>query len=557
MKSACMQVSQIASSGSAVSGEPRLTQAKVELFIMTERKDAVFNNRYSVQVLLVLASIAIMVMYVEAMAFPSLERVMASYGLEYPKDAPLASWIITIYLVVGAVAIPVFGKLGDIYGKKKMLTIAMLIYSVAVTFTGFSRDISSSIYVLFAFRAVQGLGMSMFPLAFSLIRDEFPVEKIAVAQGVISAMFGVGTAVGFVAGGLVVDNLGWQWTYHTVVPFVLVATAFVAFRIRESPVRLNAKVDYVGAGFLGLTLVSFLVGVTEGDNRGWTDPVILSLFGIAVLALAGFIVRQLNTPFPLVRPSLMKIKDIALTNVMAFVIGFGLFGAQSVIALMAQFKFDLDPFHTGLLLLPASAVSFILGPTVGMLVKRRGPKWPAVAGMLIPIAGFIYLYYNHGTKQDLVFGITLMSGGLSFAMVGSINMIIISTPQRETAISSAMNMIIRTSGGVVGPAVATVIISSYRHPYFDPVSHQLLGFIPDDKAYSVVFLMSSIVMVIGAVIALFLTDKRALGEGKGFEVRTRNGKEKRTATFDQMTPLAAVEDDAPKEGSTKRKPKGS
>ncbi|MCJ7561418.1 MAG: MFS transporter, partial [Thermoplasmata archaeon] len=146
-------------------------------------------------VLILLASIAIMVMYVEAMAFPSLPMVMEDFGLT-PQDYSLASWVITIYLVVGAVSIPVFGKLGDIYGKKKMLVIAMSLYTVAVTLTGFSRDFSDSIYVMIAFRAFQGLGMCMFPLAFSIIRDEFPKGQIAVAQGVISAMFGVGAAVG-------------------------------------------------------------------------------------------------------------------------------------------------------------------------------------------------------------------------------------------------------------------------------------------------------------------------------------------------------------------------
>jgi EmrB/QacA subfamily drug resistance transporter len=484
------------------------------------------GDGYATKVLIVLASIAIMVMYVEAMAFPSLQKVMNSYGLQYPQDAALASWMITIYLVVGAVAIPVFGKLGDIYGKKKMLTIAMVLYSIAVTFTGLSRDISSSFYVLLAFRAFQGLGMSMFPLAFSIIRDEFPVERIAVAQGVISAMFGVGTAVGFVVGGFVVDNMGWQWTYHTIIPFVVLATLFVAFRIRESPIKMEAKVDYIGAAFLGLALMSFLVGVTEGNGRGWTDAVILSLFAVAVLAIIGFIIRQTDAKYPLVRPSLMKVRDIALVNVIAFMIGFGLFGAQSVIALMAQFKFNLDPLHTGILMLPVSAISLVMGPTVGLLVKRRGPKWPVVVGMILPALGFMYLYFNHETQMDLVIGISIMGAGMSFAMVGSINMLIISTPQRETAISSAMNMIIRTSGSVVGPAVATVIIASYKHPFIDPVTHQFLGYITDETAYQVVFVMSAIVMAIGAIVALALTDKRALGEGKGFHIRKfreRNG----------------------------------
>jgi EmrB/QacA subfamily drug resistance transporter len=479
------------------------------------------GRNYPTMVLVVLASIAIMVMYVEAMAFPSLEKVMASFNLNYPSDVPLAYWIITIYLVVGAVAIPVFGKLGDIYGKKKMLTIAMLIYSIAVTCTGFSRDISSSFYVMLGFRAVQGMGMCMFPLAFSIIRDEFPVERVAVAQGVISAMFGVGTAVGFVLGGFVIDKWGWQWTYHTVVPFVLIATAFVAFKIRESPVRMKAKVDYLGAGLLGLALLSFLIAVTEGDNRGWTSPIILLLFVVAAVAITLFSLQQIRTKYPLIRPSLLRNRDIALTNVVAFIIGFGMFGGQSVIAIIAQFKFGLSPLNTGILLLPASAVSLILGPTVGILVKRHGPKWPVVAGMAIPILGFIYLYYHHLTRTDVTIGITIMSGGLSFAMVGSINMIIISTPQIETAISSAMNMIIRTVGGVVGPAIAAVIIATHETSIVDPSSGARMP-VTADIAYQIIFLISALVMVLGLALAFLLTDKRALGEGKGFAVRGKS-----------------------------------
>jgi MFS family permease len=170
-----------------------------------------------------------------------------------------------------------------------------------------------------------------------------------------------------------------------------------------------------------------------------------------------------------------------------------------------------------------------MGPTVGILVRRQGPKWPVVAGMLLPVLGFVYLYYNYQTQLDLVIGITIMGSGLSFAMVGSINMLIISTPQRETAISSAMNMIIRTCGGVVGPAVATVIIASYKHPLIDPTTHQFLGYITDETAYQVVFLLSAIIMIIGAIFALAMTDKRALGEGKGFKVRSLRNRRSKTS----------------------------
>ncbi len=469
------------------------------------------SKHYATFVLLLLASIAIMVMYVEAMAFPSLPKVMNDFGLT-PTDYALASWIVTIYLVVGTVAIPIFGKLGDIYGKKKMLLIAMLIYSTTVTLTGFSRDFSSSIYVMIALRGFQGLAFCMFPLAFSIIRDEFPRDRIAVAQGVISAMFGVGTAVGFVLGGTVTDKLGWQWTYHTVAPFAFLATAVVAWKVRESPVRLKAKPDYVGAALLGAALVSFLVGVTEARNRGWTDPLIVSFLGAAAILAVVFAFWLGRAKDPLIRPALLRERNIALTSIIAFIIGFSLFTAYQTIASLAGFNFNLDATDIGILMLPTSAVTLVLGPTVGIIVKRHGPKWPMAIGMAISIVGFVLLALHHETKLDIMMWVAITGAGNSFAMVGSINMIIISTPVVETAISAAMNTVFRTTGSVVGPAIAAVVISQNSHPVMQPGG--VISIIPDDVAYNMIFIASAVVMFLGVVVSLFLTNRKGHGEGE-------------------------------------------
>ena len=469
------------------------------------------SRHYATFVLLLLASIAIMIMYVEAMAFPSLPKVMHDFGLT-PADYALASWVVTIYLVVGCVAIPVFGKLGDIYGKKKMLLIAMLIYSCMVTLTGFSRNFSSSIYVMILLRGVQGLAMCMFPLAFSIIRDEFPRDRIAVAQGVISAMFGVGTAVGFVVGGTVTDRLGWQWTYHTVAPFAFLATGVVAWKVRESPVRMKAKPDYAGAALLGAGLVSFLVGVTEARNRGWTDPLIVALLVAAASLMVVFAFWLGRARDPLIRPALLKERNIALTSIIAFMIGFALFSAYQTIASLAGFNFNLDATQIGILMLPTSAVTLVLGPTVGQLVKRHGPKWPMAIGMVISVVGFIMLAMHHDTKLDIMMWVTLTGAGNSFAMVGSINMIIISTPVVETAISTAMNTVLRTSGSVVGPAIAAVVISQNSHLVMQPGGIPTV--LPDDIAYKMIFLSSAVVMFLGVLVSLLLTNRKAHGEGE-------------------------------------------
>lgn len=467
------------------------------------------SKHYSTFVLLLLASIAIMVMYVEAMAFPSLPTVMRTYGLG-PEDYSLASWVVTIYLVVGAVSISIFGKLGDIYGKKRMLIIAMMIYTVMVSLTGFASELSSSIYLLIIFRALQGIAMAMFPLAFGLIRDEFPPDRIPIAQGVISAMFGVGTAVGFVIGGFVTETLGWQWTYHTIAPFALVMTVVAYFKIRESPVRLNAKVDYVGAALLGATLVTFLVGVTEtssrvnGVPRGWSDPMVVALLVASAVFVTLFVLWLPRAKDPLVRPSLMKVRNLALMNITAFMIGFALFTTIQTIAGLAAFNFQLDTIQIGLLLLPTSAVTLVLGPTVGFLVRRIGPKWPLTFGMTVAIVGFMMLYFNHSTKLDVMLGVTVLGAGQAFAMVSSINIVIVSTPMFETGISTAVNTIIRTAGSVVGPAIAAVIISQNSH--FDPVVGQA---VPGDIAYRTIFLMASIVMALGVFLSLFIQNQKS------------------------------------------------
>ncbi len=467
------------------------------------------SRHYATFVLFLLASIAIMVMYVEAMAFPSLQKVMRDFGLN-ASDYALASWIVTIYLVVGCVTIPIFGKLGDIYGKKKMLLIAMIIYSIMVTTTGFSRDISNSIYVMIALRGIQGMAMCMFPLAFSIIRDEFPRDKMAVAQGIISAMFGVGTAIGFVVGGEVTDRLGWQWTYHTVAPFAFIATAIVAWKVRESPVRLNVKVDYVGAAILGGALITFLVGVTEAENQGWTDPLILTLLVTSGILAVTFWSWLGRSDHPLIRPSLLKQRDIALTSVIAFIIGFGIFATYQTIASIGSFNFQLDATQIGLLLLPTSAVNLVCGPIVGLLVRKHGPKWPTIIGMSVAIVGFALLFMMHGTQLDIAMWVAVMGAGQSFAMVGSINMIVISTPPVETAISTSMNTIFRTAGSVAGPALTAVIISTNSH--IDP-ARAYLGPIPDDIAYKMIFLMAMAVVAVGVFVGIFLTNKKFVGEG--------------------------------------------
>jgi MFS family permease len=166
------------------------------------------------KVLAILSCIATMVMYAETMLIPAIPDLIKDFAVSYG----MSSWILTAYLVSGAVMTPIAGKLSDIYGRKKILLIIMVIYAVGVCLAGFS----SNIFFMIVARAIQGIGMAMFPIAFGIVRDKFPREKISIGQGVITSMFGSGAVIGLAVGGFIIQNYGWRTTFFTIIPVAIV-----------------------------------------------------------------------------------------------------------------------------------------------------------------------------------------------------------------------------------------------------------------------------------------------------------------------------------------------
>jgi MFS family permease len=184
----------------------------------TDHNSSTSSNSVSIpssawKVLAVLSCIATMVMYAETMLIPAIPDLIKDFGVSYS----MSSWILTAYLVSGAVMTPIAGKLSDIYGRKKILLIIMVIYAIGVCLAGFS----SNIYFMLIARAIQGIGMSMFPIAFGIVRDKFPREKISIGQGVITSMFASGAVIGLAVGGIIIENYGWRTTFFTIIPVAI------------------------------------------------------------------------------------------------------------------------------------------------------------------------------------------------------------------------------------------------------------------------------------------------------------------------------------------------
>ena len=215
---------------------------------------------------------------------------------QYNTTTTWTAWIISIYLVVGAVATPILGKLGDWLGKRRFFLVAMVLYTVGVIGNGFAWSLAS----LLLFRAIQGIGLAIFPLAFAIIRDEFPPERVPTATGIVSAMLGVGAAVGLVVGSWVANNYGWQTTYHSVIPVALVLVVVAALTLKESPIRTPSRVDFPGAITFAIAIVSFLIAMTEGTSRGWTSGFIISLLALAFVFIIAFIIIEMRTRDPMI-----------------------------------------------------------------------------------------------------------------------------------------------------------------------------------------------------------------------------------------------------------------
>lgn len=418
-----------------------------------------FDLRYAYSAMVILASLAVIVMYIEGMLIPSLTEIEREFGV----TASQVSWVLSAYMLSGTVLLPIVGKLGDIYGKKRVLSVVVLLYAVAVTLTGFAPSYTT----LIAFRAVQGIGLTMFSLAFSLIREEFPRELIPRAQGLVSAAFGIGAAVALPLGAYISQYYGWRMTYHTAIPFVLLIAYLIVTRIRESRYRNpGVKVDLPGALTLGIALGLVVYGLTEGPIWGWASPNTVLVFLTALVFFAVFISIERHVKYPLIELRLLGRRNVLIANLAAMVAGFGLFlFEQSLIILLEEPKpvgFNLSIFDTGLYAIPMAIAQLITAPLAGIAITRVGAKRVLIMGAVVSsIFALATAALAPIGLNALITGTTLAMVGVAMMNVSLINILVFSVEPQVMGISTAMNSVFRSLGGTLGPAVAGSLESTY------------------------------------------------------------------------------------------------
>jgi MFS family permease len=502
---------------------------------------------YAWKMLAILSCIATMVMYAETMLIPAIPDLITDFNVSYS----MSSWILTSYLIAGAVMTPIAGKLSDIYGKKKILLTIMVIYAIGVSMAGFA----SNIYFMIFARVIQGIGMSMFPIAFSIIRDQFPREKISIGQGVISSMFASGAIIGLTVGGIIVQNYGWQSTFFTIIPItitlLLVIWRFIHIidsrgedqsqkrsKILEGnnisktssgddnvtlPKGSN-QIDIKGAVTLAITVVSFLLVLTLLETSGSnleavsisngkdsypsnanSSALVLPFLIIGIVSFAFFVIIERREKYPLVDFKLMLHKSILPANLIIMLVGFSMFMVFQTVPILVRnpepLGFGEDAISAGKVQLPFAIVLLIFGPTSGFIVSKLGSLKPIIFGTFMTTAGFIGLFMFHSTELLVSANLGILSTGLSLTSVGAMNVIILSTPTQFSGISLGMSSLMRIVGASIGPALAGMYMQANQ----TLLNHDgIMNYFPSSVSFNLIFLSAVIVSIVSIALAIIL-----------------------------------------------------
>jgi MFS family permease len=497
---------------------------------------------YAWKVLAVLSCIATMVMYAETMLIPAIPDLIKYFHVSYS----MSSWILTAYLVSGAVMTPISGKLSDVYGRKKILLIIMVIYAVGVSLSGFATNI----YFMLVARAIQGIGMSMFPIAFSIVRDQFPREKMSIGQGIITSMFASGAVVGLSVGGIIIQNYGWRMTFFTIIPIAIALLLIIRrfIRVDDRPVKhelqeipeinqkqsgivekvnvltkreekkknkqLTHNIDIKGSVTLAATVTLFLLTLTfiETSGAGTNIDVpngnvflLPSLVGGATASLIMFIIVERRSQNPLVDFKLMLNKSILPANLIIMIVGLSMFMVFQTIPILIRnpepIGFSEDAITTGKVQLPFAIILLIFGPTSGFIISKLGSLKPLIAGTLITTIGFFSLLEFHSTELLISTNLAILSTGLSLTSVGAMNVIILSTPRQFSGVSLGMSTLMRIIGSSIGPALAGMYMQTHQSLLN---IHGLAQHFPSSGSFNLIFLSAAILSIASVALAIIL-----------------------------------------------------
>ena len=445
------------------------------------------HQRYGVT-LAVLSSAGVAYALLQSAVAPALPEIQRALGTSESG----VTWILTAYLLAASVATPLLGRLGDIHGKERVLVWVLVALGVGTALSA----VATSLPLMIAGRIIQGAAGGIFPLAFGIIRDEFPPERVAGGLGLISATLGIGAGVGIVLAGVIVENLSYHWLFWLPLVLVILATVATALFVPESPIKAPARIAWGAAALLSGGLAAVLLAVSQAGTWGWGSPKTLGLVALGLILLGVWVRAELASRAPLVDMRIMRLRGVWTVNLAGFLLGFGMYGSFILLPQFVEqpestgYGFGASVTEAGLFMLPSTLGMLITGPMAGRLERRFGSKPPLIAGVIAAAASFVMLAVAHSDHIDIYVASALLGIGIGLSFAAMANLIVIAVPADQTGVATGVNTIMRTIGGALGSQIIASILTA------NVIAATGL---PSEHGFTVAFWLGAVVLLVGVL----------------------------------------------------------
>lgn len=503
--------------------------------------DVMAPNKYAVLFTVTLGTL--LSGYVSSSVNIALPNIMQVFG--FTMDSVV--WVSLSYMLPYGSILPITGKLGDQFGRKKMYMAGLAIFTFATLLVGLAWNSTA----LIAFRILQGTGAGLlFPNSMAIVSEAFPPQERGQALGLWGALAAAGGALGPTIGGYIVEYLDWHLLFYSILPFSVLGLVLAAKVLQESKAAaVSAKIDYIGGFLLVASLSCMLLALNQGSKEGWTSNYIIGMGAAAVTAMALFLVVETHIDNPIVDISLFKNVTFTVSNMVGFLSFMAMYGGLFLLPFYLRNIQGYSAIKAGIAMLPLTISMVLLAPIGGRLADNFGSRIPASAGMAV-MAAALYSFHVLDDKTPYAYialGLVIMGIGLALTMSPLSNGVMGSLPKNKLGVGSGVFNLFKNVGGSVGIAIMGTLLdnrqivhnatyASYLNVSSDAANRTLLalqgnfmhnsfstgeakaaaltvlkGLVAKQAAiasFEDVFLITAILCAIGVLPALFIQDRK-------------------------------------------------
>ncbi|MGC4996288.1 MULTISPECIES: MFS transporter [unclassified Streptomyces] len=443
----------------------------------------------------VLAFAGIVVAVMQTLLVPVIKDLPQLLGTE-PSNA---TWVLTSTLLSGAVATPIMGRLGDLYGKRRMLILSLSVMVAGALVSA----VTSQLLLMIVGRTLQGFAMGAIPLGIGLMRDMLPRERLASAMALMSSSIGVGGGLALPAAALVAQHTDWHALFYGAAGLGVLAIGLTLLVVPESPARAKGSFDHPGAVGLSAGLVLLLLPITKGSDWGWSSGTTLGLFGGALAVLLLWGVYELRIPAPLVDLRTTARREVLLTNLASIMVGVSFYVVSLVLPQLLQlpaatgYGLGQSMVVAGLCVAPLGLTMMFTAPVYARLSARYGPRTTLIIGMLVIAIGYAGgLGLMDAAWQTIITSVVLGAGiGLAYSSLPAL--IVGAVPASETGAANGLNTLMRSIGTSVSSAVIGMVLAN--------TAQDMGGVaVPTMHGFRVSFLIATAAVLVGLALAVFL-----------------------------------------------------